>query len=143
MAGEPSQVSGQGNPSLAAGALGAGHLSCWDRTPLYGPGGQERHLPAWISRPRYQYLSSTGIRQRRAVRRGRHCIDFNGTHGPVLVSDKILVSLVLTNSINLNHLHTGLSQTSLPHVAQHWSGFEFAPLPWFSDHTVEFQRLAW
>lgn len=54
----------QGKEALAAGAPGAGHLSCWERTPLYGPEGQERHLPAWISCPRCQCPSSTGIKQR-------------------------------------------------------------------------------
>lgn len=73
--------------------------------------------------------------------RGGHHITFIGKDGPVLVSDKILDSLVLTDSINLNHLHTGLSQTSLPLVAQHGGGFGFAPLPWFSDGTVESQGL--
>lgn len=53
----------QGKEALAAGAPGAGHLSCWERTPLCGPEGQERHLPAWISCLRCQCFSSTGIKQ--------------------------------------------------------------------------------
>lgn len=68
---------------------------------------------------------------------------FIGKYGPVLVSDKMLVSLAITDSINLNHLHTGLSQTSLPHVAQQRGGSGSAPLPWFSDCSLESQGLAW
>lgn len=119
MAGQPSQMSGWGSPCSWCSWSRAPVLLGKD-TPLWARGTGE--APASLDLMPQVPMALLHWHQTAQGRQERQALHyFIGKHGPVLVSDKMLVSLAMTDSINLNHLHTGLSQTFAPcGTAQGW-----------------------